>query len=128
MPTNADDYLGSATGENPDTLHDEAPIPVEVTGAVTVRDFPARTFTTDQVAVGTIPTKIVGESRTRGAIILVNRGTAPCWIGTDQVTVGTGFNMPVGFQITLTGTGALYAIAAAVDTSTINVLAQHRDG
>lgn len=106
-----------------------APVDVRVAGAVTVTERPARTITTEAVAVGVAPARIVNAVISRARLFVQNDSTTgePIFIGGPDVTPGTGYRLGGGQSIELTARCALYACVAG-GTSQVRVLSEHNDG
>lgn len=75
----------------------------------------ATTIATTQVSVGTSATQIVAARAARDAVIIVNLGTTPVYLGTSGVTTGNGLLLlgVQGAAITIPVTAAIYGIVGA---------------
>lgn len=121
-----------------ETVHDaEKPVDVTVVGSVVVNERPSRSITTDQVAVQVFPAppvRVAGAVPTRERLRLRLRaanGLDVVYIGTDQVTPGTGYVLAGGESIDLNARCAVYAIADPAnsgDPTIVHVLSEHHDG
>lgn len=118
-----------------ETVHDaDKPVDVTVVGAVVVNERPARSITTDQVGVVTLapPVRVANAIPTRERLRLRLRaaGEDVVYIGTDQVTPGTGYVLAAGDTIDLSARCAVYAVADPGNTGTpvLHILSEHHDG
>lgn len=128
MPTTDPAALELAAVEHDDATRAAlaAPVPVTVSGAVTVTDRPHRSLTTDTLAVnGPAATRIVNAVISRGRLLIACEA-APVFIGSASVTVGTGFALAPGERIELTTRGEVYACSEAA--ALVRILSEHNDG
>lgn len=117
-----DELVENVTGETP---HDNKPEPIEVRviHAVRTETLPPRTVLADQVGVGVLPVRLVGEQRTRATVTL--RPSVDTFIGGPGVTPGTGFLAAADTVLTLTTTDALYGVLAAGDGTVYTLTTLH---
>lgn len=113
------------TGETAEAYGVDTVIPVVVTDPVRIEDFPPRYVTTDQVPVNAVPARLVPAHRSRANVTIRAVG-ADIVIGSETVTIGTGFLIPAGTTFTVTASGAIFAVSTG--PATAHVLAEHRDG
>lgn len=124
------EHLADQTGGNPNALGVIHTVPVTVVDEVTIKEFPPRTLTTEQIPLDTqLQQRILNRSRSRASVVIAARG-GDIVIGANGLTAGTGFLVPNGTALTLEVSADVYALAIAATNpqTTAHILAQHRDG
>lgn len=120
------EHIEDETGYDADALGHPS-VAVTVVDPVRIEEHPPRSITSGQVPIGTAPTQVVGELRQRASVTIAARG-GDLYLGGSQVTVGSGFLLPMDAAITVDASCDIYAVAVAANTTTAHTLAQHRDG
>lgn len=105
------EYTEDVTGEAPPTGLDPV-VPVRVIDTVPVEPRRPRFFTTGQTPVGTDPVRIAAASSQRDSITLVNAGPTTVYIGSQAVTIYTGFALLPGATLTLSAQSDVLALSA----------------
>lgn len=127
-----DAVIQETSAETVDDVH--KPVDVTVVGSVVVNERPSRSITTDQLAVVALapPVRVANAIPTRDRLRLRCRaaGTDLVFIGTDQVTPGTGYVLAAGDTIDLSARCAVYAVAdpGNAGTPVLHILSEHHDG
>lgn len=116
------------------TALDVHAIPVIVEGDVVVRDFPARTVSTEAVplpaAANPTGVRVLPRSPNRVRASVQAVGGTVYLAGHRGVSVGQGYQLLAGAQLVVLATSELWACTdAAVATATgVHVYTEHRDG
>lgn len=79
-------------------------------------------YTGTQYTVGTTITKIAQTNSDGASILIVNRGANPAFLGSSDVTAGTGAQLDAGEgrEFTFEGATGIWAITAS-STTTLHV-------
>lgn len=123
------EYAEYVDGENAEAAK---PTMVEVVGPLTVREFPARSWTPSQWGVdGTGPQQIAGHLPQRTVLVVKNTSpdkTAYLAPEKETCTTGSGFPLAAGASMTFHHTASVYAVCAAGESAILATYAEFRDG
>lgn len=127
-----DDYLEYVDGDNADVA--DPVIKVKVVDEVTVREFPARSWSPAQVTVdGTAVWGLAGRVPQRTTLTLVNLDAANSvyLAPTRETCVAGSFStheLKAGAQLVMQHTGEVWATCAAGQTAKVSAVGEFRDG
>lgn len=122
------EYNENVTGDTAEAFGQSNVVPVIVTDPVRVEAFPPRYITTDRIALGETPVRVVPTNRHRASVTIRNNDTVePCLIGGPGLSGSTGFLLNPSESITLTSTGEVWALDTQVVGIVVSVLSEYRD-
>lgn len=115
------EYLADVTGDEP-ASH---PVAVEVVSPVRVQEYPARSWTTQQVVISSAPQRIASQHPARASLRISALSSGVVIAAAEHTcTASSGYPLDDGEILTLDTIGEVWASGAG----TLALLAQYRDG
>jgi hypothetical protein len=126
----AEDYAEYVAGENAEAAK---PIQAEIVGPVTVREFPARSWSAQQLAVigAAAPQQLASRIPQRTRLLIENTGANSVWVSStrEACSITNGFEIRSGFPpFEMNHSGEVYVVAAPALDGALSIYAEFRDG
>lgn len=125
-----EDYERYVEGENAERAK---PIQAEIVGDVTVRDFPARSWSAMQLAVlgAAAPLQLASRIPQRTRLVVENTGPNSVWVSPtrEACTIRSGFELRAGYPpFEMNHSGEVFVVADTALDGAVSVYAEFRDG
>lgn len=124
----AEDYHAFVSGENAELAK---PAPVAIVGEVTVKQYPAHSWSSNRWTLDTNVQQIANGLPQRKRLTITNHGTNPVYLSPtrEQASITSGLLLPAGAApFVMEHVDAVWAVAEAAKPTDISVYAEMRDG
>lgn len=121
------DYHEYVHGDNAEAAK---PVQTEIVGDVTVREFPARSWSGSQIPLDTTVQQVASTMPQRTRLIIQNTGANPAFLSSERgsCTVSSALPLGAGMSIEFRHTGSVYATSDAALPTSLSLMGEYRDG